>query len=98
MRRRLMLIVLTVAIVSLAVMLWSALGSASPTHAAQALPSLASTASPLAATPTPTATVQASSSSSGGLDPAVVAALIGIVVAFVAGGFAIFQTIYSAKV
>src|SRR5437588_183635 len=98
MRRRLTLIVLTVTIVSLTVMLWFALDLTSPAHAAQVILSLASTASPFPATTTPTATTQASSNSSGGLDPAVVAALIGIVVAVVAGGFAVFQTIYSAKV
>jgi HEAT repeat protein len=32
-----------------------------------------------------------------GLDPAIIAAIIGVGVAFIAGGFVVFQTIYSAK-
>src|SRR5438552_17961603 len=91
MRRKHALILLMAAIASLAIIAWFALDLTSPAYAAQVIPPLASTASPLAATPTPAATAQASSSSSSSLDPAVVAALIGIVVAFVAGGLLSFR-------
>jgi hypothetical protein len=101
MQRRFALIVLTVAIVSLTTMLWSAIGLASSAHGAQAMSSLASAASLPVAAPTPTATAQASSSNSGGLDPAVVAAIIAavaaLVAALVAGGFALVQTRYNAR-
>ena len=43
------------------------------------------------------ATAQSPADTGKGLDPAIIAALIGIGVAFIAGGFVVFQTIYSAK-
>ncbi|HWS83066.1 MAG TPA: hypothetical protein VN207_02280 [Ktedonobacteraceae bacterium] len=51
--------------------------------------------------PTPTvstiATAKSPTDTGKGLDPAIVAALIGIGVALIAGGFVVFQTVYSAR-
>jgi uncharacterized protein HemX len=85
---------LTIAIVSLVVMLWFALDLLAPARAAQVISSLA-------ADPPPPATSQASRSSGGGLDPTVVAAIIAavaaLVAALVAGVFALLQTRYNAR-